>query len=408
MSNFKPPRNSNEVPTKYKVLLVLLAIYLLPLTVYAQQIREEKIIGSWEGPMVTELEGQQFETVVRFEFSRDKKVKLTMSGTQVASYEINENWINIIFNNNLNEPLVLSNIRVSDKAMWANARFSSDPPSMSSYVLLSKLDSCSIPSKALIEGSCNDLNIPSGIKGIFNKYELRCPVDIEENAKWYNFDWFSKFLSEVIQNSISPGSKSSPITPHIYGYAQRISVIVSNKDEEEKVNRILASLKPYFKDIDKINVDYGMAVGERVSANIVSGAQVKPNFLSGSNINYDRVWNEIINAAVPLGIRLDTKTEVRNGNDRSIKQSVPRKIAESQGFFYFEKVNISMKDPNRDGKNVLIEINSEIYKRKGYSNFRQTVECSLNQFGESGSSNVVCSEAPYLRAVVYAVTGKER
>jgi hypothetical protein len=374
---------------------------------YAQQVRIEEILGFWEGSIVIEFDGKQLDSAVTFEFASDQTLKLSMSATQFATYKIDKNRIEVLFNDGISESFTLIDPKVSDQGLSARLSFNSDPPNLYSYIRLRKSRPRQVLNNATKDATCDGIDLTGNIQDIFTKYQFKCPIDVTENMKWYNVEFFSRFLKELVTADMAVSYPRVGLRPDVYVNTDGVTVLLrpvpSSTDPvgqtlvKFSTSTIEKSLLRYFKAFERLTVTDGEE-GEQVAAKVFNSGQLKSKYVSSGFIDLDLVWNEVFNTAIKLDIRLDSRTELHTGNDRSIKESVARKIGESDGFHYFERVNVSMRDPSQNRRNVTIQIESEIFKRKGYSNYRQMVECVLNP-ATSASKLVKCAEAPYLKAV---------
>lgn len=375
----------------------------------SQTLVKQNIIGLWEGTVVMHIDEERMATRVRFEFGSDGVLTLSMDHEERAQYRLAGDRIDVLFNDGSNEPFVLDNVVVSDRGLSADLHFVSDPPTLKTSVRLAKMEREQLGTTNGSSGGCS--NLPPEIESIFAKYQFTCPIRIWENMNWYNIDPFSHFLSEVVAASVKHETPFSPVTaPYAFVAEGKINIVAipSTWNEWQRKNvteRVLKTLAPYIKDIDRLNVVPEMAQGERVSAMTMHYSSIQSKYLVGSLIDYDRIWGEIFNVATRLGIRLDAETESKDRDERRVKESRPRKIGEVNGFFYFETVNVLMKDTVGDKAHLLIQIESEIFKRKGYSNRKRIVECRLDAGMSSGlgDSDIGCAEAPFLAAVTRAI-----
>jgi hypothetical protein len=172
----------------------------------------------------------------------------------------------------------------------------------------------------------------------------------------------------------------------------------SKKVIQEFLNPILADPQ----HLEFVRVIIGSRDDASYSIYFFEVQDLKPKFRDGARVNLDSVWSEIVNAALPLWINLDGKTATQKGNMRIISQTVPRRITEPGGYVYFEYVTLTMDDRSGKRESLMVEVKSKIIKRKGYSSLVHSVDCNLN-IARVG----ICSEQPYMSAIISALSEKE-
>jgi hypothetical protein len=438
-------------------------------TANAQGIKREQLVGTWNGSITTVYEGVKDETPITINFENSSTVTLTMLVPQKAEYTVEGNTIRITFNSQQYEPLTLENVRLSQNSMVADGHFPSDPSSISNRLILSRTDNDSRANTYSPNGFCGKTDLSPNVQIIFDRYQIKCPINILENSRWYNFTFFESFLRDLIEevqmlswnvNHPSLESETTKRAPSVKKMKQPVDTAgaaslssgelsfwnrIKNRNEPEEFTAYLKkyptgrfsalarrrleglptrfgwasrtdsgvviifydeqSMKAVQDFITPILEDPAHLTFELLSGGHGAGSvyyfdvdHLKPEFRDYSRVKLDKVWTEVVNAALPLGINLDAKTFTQKENTTTISQTVPRRINELGGYIYFEYVTVRMEDRSGKRESLSVEVKSKIIKRKGYSSLVHSIDCNLNN-----AESTTCSEQPYMKAIISAL-----
>lgn len=353
--------------------------------------------GVWEGTIITSFKTEVASVPVRARFDNGR-VTLETNGLQTGSYSIRGRTVTVTFYDGENDPFTLVGVELTSKELKAQVRFKNDIPNVTSVLSLSKVQNATSDgsgTRNIASGlsqhvqSCSGVTLTPELAQIFAKYQMVCPFSIEKHTRWYNVQFTEKFLTELLRAGM--GRDVSFMTHH-----PGMTVSVTS----QRIAAVKQFLKPLISDSNNIVVTSKRIVNEYGGINFYYPGNLKPEFVKNSHIDLDRVWVKVVNIANRFGISLDGKTEVRGKNSREIRQTIPRKVGEADGFLYFETVKVAANsttdgpvrfDPDIPVETLSVEVVSEIFKRKGFSSKRLRVDCNI-----AGPS---CTESSYLEAV---------
>jgi len=406
-------------------------------TANAQTIKADQLVGTWTGSITTVYGELKDETPISVNFEDGYTVTLTMLVSNTATYTVENNTILIFFRGSQNEPLTLENVRLKQDSMVAEGHFPSDHSSISNRLTLFKTanEGRVAPTARTF---CGKNEVHPNVQLLFDKYQVRCPINVLENSRWYNSPFFTAFLADLIKEILRmsadplsseelrfskviseyrsrefrdylreyPNGQFANLARHMLrrsdparvNSASNYGVVITVYDERS-VKIIQEFIKPILEDPNHLTFQLYREPGAPYPY-MFRVSELKPSFRENNFTNLNKVWTEIVNAAAPLGINLDSKTITEKEQTRTISQTVPRRITEPGGYIYFEYVTVTMISKGPD--DLMVDLKSKIIKRKGYSSLLHSIECDLN-----GGSSTVCSEQPYMKAIIRALTGRD-
>lgn len=409
-------QNLKHTHLNYKVFIIQILLVLIIQanlkTINAQKIQKDLLLGTWVGSITTVYDGGKDETPITVSFETGSTVTLTMLVPRKAKYAVSRNTIRITFDSDQNEPLTLDNVLLNKNSLTAEGHFPSDQSFISSRIILSRATNDRVVESKSQNGVCGKTDIRPNLQKLFDKYQIRCPINVLENSRWYSFPFLKGFLDEVLQEAQTlnqqdslqtAGSEASTRAKRTLGYVFKdydgIVIGVFSEQSKQTIEKILTPILIDPQNLRFSRLDLLAGIGASYSFRV---DELKPKFRNGSLVNTDLVWTEVINAALPLGINLDAKTIKQNESMIAISQTVPRRIIEPGGYIYFEYVTVTMSDPSSRAESVIVEVKSKIIKRKGYSSSVRSVDCDLDTAKSS-----TCSEQPYMKAIIKALTDRK-
>jgi hypothetical protein len=391
------------------MLKLLVLLFLVVSSGFAQNIVPQGFLGTWEGELLVDHDGARVQSQVSITFLKGGGVKLTSAFSEdVASYKMERDNILVEFNNGRNEGFELSNIKLTNTTLSAILTFRADASNVSSYLALTRQKGPRTDIRFSAPTDCRGIILPASVQKVFQKYDMSCPIDIVEHTNWYNQSFFEDFLTELIRTLLPTKTRQRlrlfSITANYVGNNR--AVLAWQGDLYPEDNHVLSQTLSVLTRLVKANqeiVPYDQLPQNQQLNYSMTSKQLRPEFLNGSDINYQVVWGEILNIASKMGIRLDIKSELTNHDDRTIGEITSRKVAQSADeFLYFERVSVQMK-ASEDRKNLFVQIDSELVKRRGFSSYLYRAECVVEAPEKYPSNAVHCSEAPYLWAVTRAL-----
>lgn len=417
--------------------IILLSLTSLSETLCAQSSPKDKreLIGTWAGSMTTSYGQDPVVTRVAITFDDGSKVLVTEPVLPEGIYKLNGNEIVLDFQFKTIEPITLTNVRLSASSLEADAKFASDSGQVRNHLVLArqkpepvvpappgpvgKMPWKTVPSSgvATAPSVCGGIPIAPFVKEWLNIYQMKCPINIVEHLSWYKFNFFTELLSTLTNNlTYDPWKPDVGVintTPHplrdparIKGGRGGILILVRTVERRDQIRALLT---PLVEDKEHLAIeafeDYSLM---QAGTHSFPASALKPSLRVNDSIEVEKVWAAIVNAALPLGINLDGKSETKKPGELTIKQTTPRRIPDPGGYIYFEYVSVTMRIDGRGTPDRLsVDVTSRIVKRKGFSSFVQKVDCDLYEARDRFGAGTICSEAPYLKAIIKSLTGEE-
>lgn len=261
-----------------------------------------------------------------------------------------------------------------------------------------------------------DPRIPIAASSLFEKYQLDCPIVIPEGTEWFMEPLVTRFLKEYFDlygraqlSRFHPGVSKVSVRSVSRRFGQGVNVefheegggLPTRENVEASVRlrkELLTILSPLFRggahQPESFCCAHYMLFGNE---------ELKPEFLDGSFVNFDRVWHRALTAieTVP-DLRVNPASLQTRAGSRTIKTFTRSVPSGDPGFLVFEDVTVTMSQEDRHS--VQLTILSDVCRRR-----RSSRNCVSLQLGgradikNRGSMNSYASEAPAGKAVMKAL-----
>lgn len=372
-----------------------------------QQIQPTALAGEWQGVITSKVKGSSARGSISVYFRGGQEVSIGTPEQEEGTFVVEGDSIVITPKDTPKDLIRLNHVLIQGDTLHAELVVASDPPGISNTVELSKLTAqrraMSAQSRAV--SVCADLDLPQGVKKLFEKYEIDCPIKVPGDAPYYELAFYRHLLSEVVR-------ELSGRTYEITYAGGKFQLLAPNAERAREAYDIIV---PLLQDPGTLEVSI---IGAprcpppfRCALEFLDVRELKPEYVSGDRIDFNRVWSKVVEVAESKNVRFVATN--RDASGWSAQTGDPALVAQNQNGYFYEKISVLMTDEyaddnSRRGTYLRLLVKSEIWQKKAASVKRALKiedQCSV---GTSSILDYTCSDKSIMDDIIKAISNVVR